>query len=111
MHDIFHFFSMAFAVVIIGLAAVVTVKLLDGTIRTNGLLQTAPGARGTPNPERLLALGGTLAAGVGYFIYALRAEIHDNTMPDFPEYLLPLIGGTNIAYLGGKFLRGQGIIS
>ncbi len=109
MGGIYSLLTASIAIVVLALSATVLIKLLDGSILTDGMLQTD--ASGTSyDPERVLALIGTLLAAVYYFFYALQKGVEGNQMPEFPEHLVPFIGGTNLLFLTGKYGRLAGII-
>ncbi|MBP1852556.1 hypothetical protein [Rhizobium halophytocola] len=101
----------ALVVVLVAFLLVVVVRLLDGTIATAGMLITQQHEGETAGLERQTLLFASVAAAAGYFIYGMKIGLETGRMPDFPEELLPFLGGTNLAYLSGKFMKLKGIIS
>lgn len=90
--------------------AVIAIQILRGDINTTGLLRTRSGSRGI-DPERVAILGTTLFAAGSYLVSALHQgavfveATHSYRMPDIPDALLVVLGGSNGIYLGGKIAR------
>jgi hypothetical protein len=84
-------------------AATLILKLLNGEIKTAGMLETKPDR--PIDPERLLVMIGTVMAGFGYFSYGLNVGARDGALPDLPEELVTALGGGNLLYLSGKIFR------
>lgn len=90
--------------------AVVAIQILRGDINTKGLLRTGSESRDI-DPERVAILGTTLFAAGSYLVSALHQGAvyieasHTYQMPDIPNSLLVVLGGSNGVYLGGKIMR------
>ena len=80
-----------------GLIFVVIYRLVTGQINLSGLL--TDGETGNFSPGRLQLLAFTLA-GALYYIYL--AASNPGQLPQFPQELLFLFGGSQLVYLGGK---------
>lgn len=92
------------------LAAVVLVRLFDGTIVFDGML--AQDAAGGATPDRMLMLGLTLVSAFSYFSYGLAHGATDGALPDIPDdmrsLLLTAVSGSNAFYLFQKFTFNRG---
>ncbi len=92
--------------------AAVALQILRGDINTKGLLRSH--SSGEIDPERVAIMGTTLFAAGAYLLQAFETgaiyvpATNSYHMPDIPEALLVLLGGTNSIYLGGKIIRNQG---
>ena len=85
-----------------GLLAVVIFRLLAGQISTRGLLEEKKsGKTGNFSPGRLQLLIVTLGASSFYFV-DIVAAVETGALPPVPDELLLIVGGSNVAYLGGK---------
>ena len=87
------------------LAAAVLVMALNGRIRMGGLL--ASRADGGALGER----GALAAVTVGVAFYLLIKGITTDdpaSLPDVPDELLLILGGSKVGYLSGKMFRHQG---
>lgn len=80
-----------------GLIFVVIYRLVTGQINLSGLL--TDGETGNFSPGRMQLLVFTLA-GALYYIYL--AASNPGQLPQFPQELLFLFGGSQLVYLGGK---------
>ena len=94
------------------LAAVVAIKMLRGEINTHGLLSRTQGS--DLEPERVALLVTTLAIAGFYVIHTLGTPLEDLTktadgyfLPDLPEELLVVLGGSQATYLTAKFFRNK----
>lgn len=100
-----HIISIALIGVIGLLAAVVMVRLFDGTIVLGGML--AHDSAGGTAPDRILMMGLTLFSAVTYLSYGLAHGASDGTLPDIPDdmrsLLLTAVSGSNAFYLFQKF--------
>ncbi len=81
------------------LLAVVAFKLLAGRINTGGLL--ADKETGKFSPGRLQLLIVTLA-GASFYFFEIVGAADTGTLPPVPDELLLIVGGSHVAYLGGK---------
>jgi hypothetical protein len=84
---------------LIAVAMVVAWKLLTGGINTRDLFNT--GAGGQFSPARVQILLATLA-GAGWYLGLVMTNPHTSQMPDVPDSLLLLLGGSHVTYLGAK---------
>lgn len=85
----------------VGLIALVTYRLLNGSINTNGLLLDKASGRAF-SPGRLQLLVVTLGFALYYLLQVFDAE-EPGTFPDLPNEFLLALGGSHVFYLGGKF--------
>ena len=87
------------------LAAIVFYRLINGQIRTTGLLnQTLNGPR---SPERVqLMIGSTMA--LGYYLTLSLSSDPSTGMPEPPIWVLAMVGGSQSVYLLGKWFRRPG---
>ncbi len=89
---------------IFGLAGIVVVQLLTGSINTRYLLcGNQPGSTrkgGKFSPQRLQLL--VLTVGAAMFYLSQLLEIHSAHFPDIDQNLVALLGGSNAIYVGGK---------
>jgi len=82
---------------ILGLIFVVGYQLLTGRINTKKLLHNKTTDRPSPGRVQLLML--TL---VGALYYLLRTADDPQKLPEIPNELLLILGGSNLVYLTGK---------
>ena len=99
----------ALVVMLCAFALTLILQLADGTINTRGMLHEQEDG-GPPLKTRQLLLYSSMALAFGYFVYGLKTGPINGHIPDLPDELLPFLGGTNLAYLSGKFMRLQGLI-
>ncbi|NIM51299.1 MAG: hypothetical protein GTO22_18950 [Gemmatimonadales bacterium] len=89
------------------LVVLVGYRILTGRITTRGLLQAAPG-QPRVSPERVQLLVLTLIGALSYLGLALSeatsATEGSLSLPEVPDLLLYLVGGSNLIYLAGKTL-------
>ena len=83
-----------------GLTVVITYQLLTGKINTSGMLTTKAGARNF-SPARLQLMVITLAIAA-YYLFLGLSDRHAKTLPELPNEMMLLLGGSHVAYLGGK---------
>jgi len=88
------------------LAAIVTIQLLTGQIKTAGLLhgQISGRPRGRDeyfSPERVQMLVFTLGAAL-YYLSLVLTNPRPGTFPDVPATWPAILGGSNAVYLGGR---------
>jgi len=83
-----------------GLTAVITYQLLTGKINTSGMLTTKAGTRNF-SPARLQLMVITLAIAA-YYLFLGLSDRHAKTLPELPNEMMLLLGGSHGAYLGGK---------
>ena len=90
------------------LALLIAVRVLRGEIRTSGFL-TDRNVAGVA-PERVVAMVAFPFVLLTYTLTALHADLSvvngRPTMPDVPEYLLPILPGGNGLSLAGRISRG-----
>lgn len=99
-------FSIKTAFLYTGFAflAVVAYKMLLATLETSGLLSTDP--EGSPEPERVQMIAGTVAAAVAYGSHCLAAFGAGSTQMVEPEgWIIAMAGGSQLFYLVGKSIR------
>ena len=82
-----------------GLALVVTYKMLTGGINMSGLLDDK--ATRALSPERVQLLVFTVI-GAGYYLLLAMETASSARLPDIPEEVVLLLGGSHFVYLGGK---------
>jgi hypothetical protein len=80
-------------------AAIVGWKLLTGEINTRGLFDTKSGSGNSP--ARMQMLLATLA-GAGWYLGLVISNTDPTRLPDVPDALLLLLGGSHLTYLGAK---------
>jgi NADH:ubiquinone oxidoreductase subunit H len=81
-----------------GLAAIIFYQMLTGRINTSGLLQEKTG-KGELSWVRVQSLFFTFIFAV---IYITQVVDHPTQLPKVPQEMVALLGGSNLAYLGGK---------
>jgi hypothetical protein len=88
--------------VLAALAITISMRLLDGTINTRGLLfgRRRDGTRYF-SPERVQLLAATFWAAAQYLGEVLQHP-HAGSLPEVPVATLGLLGGSHGVYLGGK---------
>jgi len=96
--------SIAIASWLTALGAIVFMRLLNGSIRTDGLLSTQLG--GGVSPERVQLLIASLIAAAVYAADSLsNPPIAGEPLRDVPDALLTAMAGSQLVYLGGKMMR------
>ena len=80
-------------------AAIVGWKLLTGDINTHGLFNTKSGSGNSP--ARMQMLLATLA-GASWYLGLVANNPDPTQLPDVPDALLLLLGGSHLTYLGAK---------
>jgi hypothetical protein len=83
-----------------GLAVVIGYQLITGQINTTGLLMTKDEEHSF-SPTRLQLLIATIG-GAFYYLLQVLSNPNAQNFPDVPDYLLMIVGGSNLLYLGGK---------
>jgi hypothetical protein len=84
------------------LAAIISFRLLTGEINTSGVLRTkSPSGDNELSPARVQLLLFTLATA-GTYLSEVLAALGSGKLPDVPETLLAVLGGSNVFYLGTK---------
>ena len=84
------------------LAAIISFRLLTGEINTRGVLRTkSPTGDHELSPARVQLLIFTLATA-GTYLSEVLASLGSGELPDVPESLLAVLGGSNVFYLGTK---------
>jgi hypothetical protein len=84
------------------LFATIAIRLLTGTINTQGVLRTkSPDGDDSLSPARVQLLVFTLAAAGTYLGWAIEAR-GSGEMPKVPESWLVTLGGSHVFYLGSK---------
>ena len=85
---------------LVGLAIIVSYRMVTGTINTNGLLQAKGGGSGF-SPVRLQLPVSTLAFAF-YYIGQVLSNSRTGNFPAVPTEMLLLLGGSHLFYLGSK---------
>ena len=91
------------------LAFALLARLLDGTIRTTDMLSSE--TDGPIDPERLLTMVATVLIGFAYFAYGLKVGAEKGVLPVVPSEVLTGLGGSNLLYIIGKYVRPGGGIN
>jgi len=86
------------------LAFVVAYQLLTQRINMNGILLDKMMPRFSPGRVQLLVL--SLVGAWSYSLTVLE-NIESTKLPEVPEELLLIVGGSNLIYLGGKIRLGS----
>jgi len=90
---------------VFGMAAVVALGMLKGTINTRGLLSEKRGATSRRlSPTRVQLLLATLAAATAYVSQAVTTTDRGH-LPTLSGEWLAAVGGSNGVYLAGKVVR------
>jgi hypothetical protein len=84
-----------------GFALVVGWRLLNGGIRTDGLLDSFEGGKRRSSPGRLQLLLFT-AVAAGQYLSAVIQNPAAPSLPAPPQALLAALAGSQAVYLGGK---------
>ncbi len=91
------------------LFSVVMIKLLRGNINTFGLLCTSNGSSSDIDPERLVLVISTVIAAIYYIMLTMETTCFPGVpgcgLPDIPDELLMILGGSHSAFLTGKIFR------
>ena len=82
-----------------GLALVVAYKMLTGPINMRGLLDDKVSGALSPGRVQLLVF---TVVGAGYYLLLAIERAPSGKLPDIPEEVLLLVGGSQLVYLGGK---------
>lgn len=90
-----------------GAAVIVLYKLLTGRINLAGLLGTGDNAITAHRVQMLLI---TFYVALDY-VRRVAAAPHLATLPDVPQNMLLLLGGSHTLYLGGKGVQQLGWLS
>jgi hypothetical protein len=98
-------FEAVLLAIVAGLAGIVGLKILKGDINTDGLLAHAGDGVA---PARVQMLGTAVLAAGGYLLWVANhigdvAQTH--AIPDLPQQLVWVLGGSNGVYLWGKILN------
>jgi len=84
------------------LAAIISFRLLTGEINTRGVLRTkSPTGDDEISPARVQLLLFTLATA-GTYLSEVLASPGSGRLPEVPESMLAVLGGSNVFYLGTK---------
>lgn len=96
------FVKLEVLVFLVGLAAIITHRLLTGQINTNYLLYgTKKDGTKYFSPERVQLLLFTLGTAMFYLNNVLENRA-SGVIPDVPAQTLALLGGSHAIYLAGK---------
>lgn len=88
------------------LGALLAYRTLTGQLSATGLLaHDLSDQSETTTPERLQLLVAFLFALGGYVVHALHAPGTPTSLPEVPNALLVLLGGSHAIYLSGKLGR------
>ena len=96
-----------------GLAAIIAQRLITGQINTTGLLYgTKKDGTKYFSPERVQLLIFTLGTAM-FYLNSVTQNRASGVLPDVPNEVLVLLGGSHAIYLGGKaymmlFKNGKG---
>lgn len=111
--DISSVIGLVFQLWLGALTLVVLTKILRGDINTHGLLQSQPD--GSYDGERVTLVFLTLITASYYVIHVIGTPLDAMRLgdPDHPRYILPdipdelvaLFGGSQVAYITGKIFR------
>jgi len=86
------------------LTLLVFYQLLTGRINTDGLLyETKPNGSREYSATQLQALIVTVG-GALYYLFIVLANKEAGKFPDIPDFLLVVLGGSNLVYLGERLL-------
>jgi hypothetical protein len=87
---------------LLSLAAIISVRLVTGSINTTGLLRSkSPRSDESISPARVQLLVFTLATAGSYLTQVLK--LHGAVqLPDVPQHTLIALGGSHSVYLGTK---------
>lgn len=84
------------------LAALISFRLLTGDINTRGVLRTkSPTGDDEISPARVQLLLFTLATA-GTYLSDVLTSLGSGRLPDIPESVLAMLGGSHVFYLGTK---------
>jgi len=93
----------------VALFSVVMIKLLRGDINMAGLLNTPQVSNSDIDLERLVLVISTLIAAIYYIMLTMEMtcfpDVPGCRLPDVPDELLMILGGSHSAYLTGKIFR------
>ena len=84
-----------------GLAVVVGFQMLTGRINVRRMFADKGGSGGY-SPMRLQLLVSTLA-GLALYVTRVAQTADFTSLPEVPVELVAVLGGSNLAYLGGKY--------
>jgi len=87
-------------VLLLGLAIIVSYRMLTRAINMNGLLHDKGGSGGF-SPMRLQLIVSTLAFGI-YYVGLVLTMKEPGSLPRVPQEMLLLLGGSHLFYLGSK---------
>lgn len=77
-------------------------KIVTGEIPLAGLLDTKePDGQAAFSPARLQMLIFTVVIA-GYYLHLVIANPHRDSLPDLPQSVVGVFGGSHAVYLGGK---------
>jgi|HubBroStandDraft_3_1064219.scaffolds.fasta_scaffold03153_5 glycerol uptake facilitator-like aquaporin len=89
-------------VLLAGFFGIVVYKIAIGEIPLAGLLDAKnPDGRPSFSPARLQLLIFTVGVAA-YYLHAVVANPHRDSLPDLPQSVVAALGGSHAAYLGGK---------
>jgi len=96
------FVKLEVIVFLVGLAAIIAYRILNGGINTKYLLYgTQKDGTKYFSPERVQLLLFTLGTALFYVTDVLKNR-NSGALPDVPAETLALLGGSHAIYLGGK---------
>jgi len=111
VEDVSKIIELFFVAWMVVLFSVVVMKLLRGDINTIGLLCTPNGSSSDIDPERLVLVISTMIAAIYYIMLTMEITCFPGVpgcgLPDIPDELLMVLGGSHSAFLTGKFFRQQ----
>ena len=107
--DVSKIVELCFIAWMVVLFGVVMIKLLRGDINTAGLLRTPHSLNKDIDPERLVLVISTVIAAIYYIMLAMETTcipgVPGCELPNVPDELLLLLGGSHGAFLTGKIFR------
>jgi hypothetical protein len=91
-------------VLLAGFFGIIVYKMAIGEIPLAGLLDAKqPDGRPSFSPARLQLLIFTVVVAA-YYLHLVIANPHRDSLPDLPPSVVGALGGSHVAYLGGKAL-------
>jgi hypothetical protein len=96
------FVKLEVIVFLVGLAAIIAYRILNGGINTKYLLYgTQKDGTKYFSPERVQLLLFTLGTAL-FYVADVGKHLNSGVLPDIPAETLAMLGGSHAIYLGGK---------
>jgi hypothetical protein len=103
-----HLLQLSFLFALLAMLAAILLRLFDGQAMGRGLLATKVDRSSGTEADRLQLLLFSLG-GVGYLVFTSLpmafAATPPTSLPEAPNWLLTMVGGGQLVYLGGKGAR------